>query len=189
MDDAALTIGQLAQRVGLNTSAIRYYEREGVLPEPARESGRRRYGPDAVRRLQLLDVAKRAGFTLDEARVLLESADAGEPASGALRELAQRKLPDLDALIARAQAMREWMLAAADCTCPSFDVCALFDGPAEATVTAAERPAANRSSFTSAASTATTALRRAGAAPPRPRPVRPSAGPGGRRRPTGPTAR
>jgi len=144
MDDATLTIGQLARQFGLNTSAIRYYERQGVLPEPARESGRRRYGPDAVRRLQLLDVAKRAGFTLDEARVLLESADAGEPASGALRDLAQRKLPDIDALIARPQAMRQWMLAAADCTCPSFDVCALFDGPADATATGAETAGGGR---------------------------------------------
>ena len=139
MHDATLTIGQLAKQFGLNTSAIRYYEREGVLPEPARESGRRRYGADTVRRLQLLDVAKRAGFTLGEARVLLESADAGHAASDALRELAQRKLPDIDALITRAQAMREWMVAAADCNCASFDVCALFDGPAEATTVEAGR--------------------------------------------------
>jgi MerR family redox-sensitive transcriptional activator SoxR len=131
MDDATLSIGQLAERFGLNTSAIRYYERTGVLPEPARESGRRRYGPDAVRRLRLLEVAKRAGFTLDEARMLLENADAGNAGSDALRDLARSRLPDIDALIARAQAMREWMLAAADSTCASFDACALFDGPAE----------------------------------------------------------
>ena len=57
-----LTIGQLAQRFGLNTSAIRYYEASGVLPKPARVSGQRRYGPDAIRRLEVLDVAKRAGL-------------------------------------------------------------------------------------------------------------------------------
>jgi MerR family redox-sensitive transcriptional activator SoxR len=71
VNDATMTIGQLAQRFGLKTSAIRYYERVGVLPPPARESGQRRYGQDAVRRLEVLEVAKRAGFTLDEARLLL----------------------------------------------------------------------------------------------------------------------
>jgi MerR family redox-sensitive transcriptional activator SoxR len=128
MDDT-LTIGQLAKRFGLNTSAIRYYEANGVLPEPARVSGQRRYGPDAVRRLEVLDVAKRAGFTLDEARVLLQKADAGTPAFEALRELASQKLPEVDALIERAQAMRAWLLTATDCSCTSLDVCALFDHP------------------------------------------------------------
>src|SRR5215207_10982906 len=127
--DQTLTIGQLAQRFGLNTSAIRYYEANGVLPEPARVSGQRRYGPDAVRRLEVLDVAKRAGFSLDEARVLLQSAEAGTPAFEALRELAAHKLPDVEALIERAQAMRAWLLTATDCSCTSLDVCALFDNP------------------------------------------------------------
>jgi len=129
MDDT-LTIGQLAQRFGLNTSAIRYYEREGVLPEPTRVSGQRRYGADAIRRLEVLEVAKRAGFTLDEAKLLLHSADAGDPAFEAIRELAQRKLPDIEALIARAQEMRAWMLTATDCSCTSLDVCGLFDAAA-----------------------------------------------------------
>jgi MerR family redox-sensitive transcriptional activator SoxR len=126
MDDT-LTIGQLAKRFGLNTSAIRYYEANGVLPEPARVSGQRRYGPDAVRRLEVLDVAKRAGFTLDEARVLLQRADAGTPAFEALRELASQKLPEVEALIQRAEAMRTWLLTATDCSCTSLDICALFD--------------------------------------------------------------
>jgi MerR family redox-sensitive transcriptional activator SoxR len=126
MDDD-LTIGQLARRAGLNTSAIRYYERIGVLPPPARESGQRRYGEDAVRRLEVVEVAKRAGFTLDEARVLLERSEAGSPAFEALRELAERKLPEVDALIARAKAMRAWLAAATDCSCTSFDACELFE--------------------------------------------------------------
>jgi MerR family redox-sensitive transcriptional activator SoxR len=128
MDGATqLTIGQLAKQFGLNTSAIRYYERAGVLPAPTRESGQRRYGPDAVRRLEVLEVAKRAGFTLDEARLLLQRTEAGSPAFEAVRELAARKLPELDALIARAQDMRRWMLTATDCSCTTLDVCALFE--------------------------------------------------------------
>jgi MerR family redox-sensitive transcriptional activator SoxR len=123
-----LTIGQLAQRFGLNTSAIRYYERAGVLPEPTRLSGQRRYGQDAVKRLEVLEVAKRAGFSLEEARLLLERTEAGTPAFESLRELAERKLPEVERLIARAEAMRAWLLTATDCSCTSFDACGLFDG-------------------------------------------------------------
>jgi MerR family redox-sensitive transcriptional activator SoxR len=126
MDDTTLTIGRLAQRFGLKTSAIRYYERVGVLPQPDRVSGQRRYGPDAVRRLEVLEVAKRAGFTLDEARLLLQRTDAGTPAFESLRDLAARKLPDIEQLIARATEMRAWMLTATDCSCTTLDVCALF---------------------------------------------------------------
>jgi MerR family redox-sensitive transcriptional activator SoxR len=126
MDTTQLTIGEVARRVGLKTSAIRYYESRGVLPEPVRESGQRRYTPDTLRRLQVIDVAKRAGFSLDEARVLLSAEDDDEPAYARLRELAQRKLPEVDALIERAQAMRRWLSTATSCGCETLDVCALF---------------------------------------------------------------
>jgi MerR family redox-sensitive transcriptional activator SoxR len=125
MEDT-ISIGRLADRFGLNASAIRHYERVGVLPEPDRVGGRRRYGADAVRRVEVLEVAKRAGFTLEEAAVLLRSADAGTPAFETLRDLAARKLPEVEALIARARELRAWLLTAADCSCESFDVCALF---------------------------------------------------------------
>jgi MerR family redox-sensitive transcriptional activator SoxR len=127
MPSQSLTIGQLAREAGLNTSAIRYYERVGLLPEPERESGQRRYGPDALRRLHVIDVAKRAGFTLDEAAVLLATDVDGSPGHPQLRELAQRKLPEVDALIERAQAMRQWLSTASSCNCDTLDVCGLFD--------------------------------------------------------------
>ena len=124
--EETLTIGQLARRAGVATSAIRFYERSGVLPQPERVSGQRRYGPDAVRRLEVLDVAQRAGFSLDEAKLLLQTADAGTPTFEAVRELAERKLPEVEALIARAHDMRAWLLAATDCSCTTLDVCGLF---------------------------------------------------------------
>ena len=136
MDEATLTIGQVAERVGLNTSAIRYYERNGVLPEPPRVSGQRRYTEATVDRLRVLEVAKRAGFTLDEAKVLLATIDGGTPAHEELQALATRKLPEVNALIARAEAMRDWLTTATGCNCDTFNVCALFapdgDAPAEA---------------------------------------------------------
>lgn len=129
MPEPTMTIGQVAQQAGVNTSAIRYYERNGILPTPARESGQRRYTPDTVRQLQVLDVAKRAGFSLDEARVVLAD-DTSQ-----LRDLAARKLPEVDALIERAQAMRAWLATASGCGCQTIDVCRLFDEPGELAIT------------------------------------------------------
>ncbi len=134
MQEANLTIGEVAHLVGLKTSAIRYYESVGVLPEPEREHGQRRYSTETVRRLQVIDIAKRAGFSLDEARVLLATEQAGSPAHEQLRELAQRKLPEVDALIDRAQAMRRWLSTATGCGCQTLDVCALFGAQAPSTL-------------------------------------------------------
>jgi MerR family transcriptional regulator, redox-sensitive transcriptional activator SoxR len=127
VEEATLTIGEVARRVGIETSAIRYYERVGVLPAPERRGGQRRYTAETIQRLHVIDVAKRAGFSLHDARLLLHSADGGAPASSQLRDLALRKLPEVDALIERAQAMREWLNMASGCTCETLDVCALFD--------------------------------------------------------------
>lgn len=130
MDDATLTIGEVARQAGVKTSAIRYYERVGVLPEPDRLGGQRRYTAETGRRLQVIDVAKRAGFTLEEIRELLES----DRASDSLRTLAQRKLPDVQALIERATAMQAWLATATGCGCPTLDVCDLFDPTTAATI-------------------------------------------------------
>ena len=126
MDDATLTIGEVAQRAGLNVSAIRYYEAQGLLPDAPRVSGQRRYGEETLARLGVIDVAKRAGFSLDEVRTLLTASDAGEPAHEQLRELARRRLPEVEELIARADAVRRWLTTATGCGCETLDVCALF---------------------------------------------------------------
>jgi MerR family transcriptional regulator, redox-sensitive transcriptional activator SoxR len=135
LKELTLTIGEAAERAGIRASAIRYYERVGLLPEPERVSGRRRYDDGIVRRLELIAVAKEAGFTLDEVRTLLESADRGDPAHRQLRVLAERKLPEIDALIERAEAVRQWLKVATDCGCDTLDDCRLFvmlnGGPAD----------------------------------------------------------
>jgi len=125
--DGEMTIGQVAARAGVRASAIRYYEDIGVLPPPERVGGQRRYSADVLRRLTIVDVAQRAGFSLDEVRELLGATDAGAPAHEGVRELAQRKLPEIEALIERAEAVREWLAIASACECPTLDVCALFD--------------------------------------------------------------
>jgi MerR family redox-sensitive transcriptional activator SoxR len=135
MTEATMTIGQVAQRAGINTSAIRYYERCGVLPEPVRVSGQRRYDDDTLARLRIIDVAQHAAFSLDEIKVLLAHTDTGEPAHRQLQELAARKLPDIDALIERARLIRAWLDTAAGCGCDTLDVCALFSDQADQTIT------------------------------------------------------
>jgi MerR family redox-sensitive transcriptional activator SoxR len=126
MDDATLTIGHVAERAGINSSAIRYYERVGLLPQPERRSGQRRYTDETVRRLGVIDVAKRAGFTLEDARALLATEDDGTPAHEQIRRLAERKLPEVEALIRRAEAMKRWLTAAGGCDCQTIGVCGLF---------------------------------------------------------------
>lgn len=124
--NATLGIGEVASRAGVNASAIRFYEREGLLPEPERAGGRRRFGEDTVHRLAVIDIAKRAGFSLDEIRTLLSSVDAGAPAHEQLQALAAAKLPELDAQIEQARAMRGWLAAASHCGCATLESCALF---------------------------------------------------------------
>lgn len=120
-----MRIGEVAQRAGVRTSLVRYYEEVGLLPPPRRVSGQRRYDESVLRRLAVIDVAQRAGFTLDEIRDLL---DAGaDPLSDRLRRLAERKLPVIDALIDRAQRVRAWLDTARRCDCASIDECGLFD--------------------------------------------------------------
>jgi MerR family redox-sensitive transcriptional activator SoxR len=134
----SLTIGQLARLTNRRASAIRYYEEIGLLPEPDRIAGQRRYSPDSVRTLAIVDTAQRAGLTLEEIKPLL----AGDP-SEELRRIAERKLAEIEALLERVQVVRGWLEAAARCECPSFDDCCLFDDPALPVVTT-PRPAPTR---------------------------------------------
>jgi MerR family redox-sensitive transcriptional activator SoxR len=109
----------------MRASRVRYYESVGVLPAPERVSGMRRYDPDVVRRLGIIDVAQRVGFTLDEIRELLNSGQG--TAHDRLRHLAERKLPDIDGLIQRANAVRRWLEMTSACECDTLDLCSLFD--------------------------------------------------------------
>jgi MerR family redox-sensitive transcriptional activator SoxR len=129
-EDTTWRIGEVAQRAGVKTSLIRYYEDIGLLPEPGRVSGQRRYDQSVLRRLAVIDVAQRAGMSLGEIRLLVEHGT--DPIAGQLRELAARKLPEIDALIDRAQRVRAWLETATGCNCQSIDECGLFDEAAPA---------------------------------------------------------
>jgi MerR family transcriptional regulator, redox-sensitive transcriptional activator SoxR len=127
--DPLLAIGELAARAGKRPSSIRYYEQIGLLPPPARVSGQRRYGRGTLRTLAVIDTGQRAGLSLDEIRVLLSASPDDQAAIERLREVADRKLPQIAALIERSELVRTWLESAARCECPNLSECALFDDP------------------------------------------------------------
>ncbi|APG95440.1 mercuric resistance operon regulatory protein MerR (plasmid) [Sinorhizobium americanum] len=89
----------------MGVETIRFYQRRGLLSTPKRSEGVRRYGPDDVRRLRFIKQAQAAGFTLEEIGQLL-ALDAGENRSAA-RDLAKKRLEQLDARIAELHRARE----------------------------------------------------------------------------------
>jgi MerR family transcriptional regulator, redox-sensitive transcriptional activator SoxR len=123
------SIGEVARRAGVRPSALRYYERVGVLPSPGRENGRRRYGGEALRealdRLAVVRVAQRAGFTIAEIRTLLDGFSEDTPPSERWRVLARDKLPEVDALAERALGMKDLLERGLRCECLSLEGCAL----------------------------------------------------------------
>lgn len=126
--DAVLTIGELARLTGKRASSIRYYESIGLLHQPSRVSGQRRYGVETVRTLAVIDVAQRGGLSLDEIKLLLEASPKKRSSVTRLRRLAEQKLPEVEALIEQTQMVRRWLEQAADCGCPSLEDCPLFSG-------------------------------------------------------------
>jgi MerR family redox-sensitive transcriptional activator SoxR len=120
-----LPIGEVASKTGMSASRIRYYEARGLLAEPGRISGKRRYTPEVLRRLAIIDAAQRVGFTLDEVSELL--GPRSEPAHERLRTLALLKLPEIDELIDRATTVRRLLKICSTCNCESIDECRMFD--------------------------------------------------------------
>jgi MerR family transcriptional regulator, redox-sensitive transcriptional activator SoxR len=92
-----------------------------------RVGGRRRYRREAVQTLAVIDTAQRAGLALDEIALLLDASPEDGAATERLRALAERKLPELVALIERAELVRGWLEHAARCVCPTLDDCPLFE--------------------------------------------------------------
>ena len=120
-----LTIGEVARQAGMRASRIRYYERAACFPLRSESPACAGTGPDVVRRLAIIDLAQRVGFTLDEIRQLLGPGT--RPVHDRIRELAIDKLPEIEGLIARAMTIRKLLVTCAACECDSVDECSLFD--------------------------------------------------------------
>jgi DNA-binding transcriptional MerR regulator len=87
-----LTIGQLAKKVGVRTSTLRFYEDEGVLiPSDRTDAGYRLYSPDAIQRVEMIHRAQRLGFSLSDIRPLLDGWDAGDLSDQTILEIAENR--------------------------------------------------------------------------------------------------
>ncbi|TML91801.1 MAG: MerR family transcriptional regulator [Actinobacteria bacterium] len=123
MPDDLLTIGDLARRTRMATSALRYYEELGLLPRPTRVSGQRRYPPSAVELVGVILLLRDVGFALGEMKTLLASRSRSPEA---WRALVRRKVADLDDQIAKAGVARIALEHALRCPredlleCPNF---------------------------------------------------------------------
>jgi MerR family redox-sensitive transcriptional activator SoxR len=118
-----LTIGEVAERTGVAASALRYYEREGLIPKADRRGGKRVYGEDILDRLALIGVAKAAGFTVAEIQTLLSGFARRTPPGQRWRKLAERKLAELETRIAEVERMKCVLEAVTRCECPTFEEC------------------------------------------------------------------
>jgi DNA-binding transcriptional MerR regulator len=119
-----LTIGELARRTGVATSALRYWEQLGLLSAPARVSGQRRYPLSAVEQVGVLLLLRDVGFSLRDLGVLVASPRA---ATADWRKVHERKLAELDQRIAEAQAARTAIAHALACPHGSIFECPTFD--------------------------------------------------------------
>ncbi|MDQ1583799.1 MAG: hypothetical protein QOF36_1853 [Microbacteriaceae bacterium] len=126
-----LTIGEVAQRAGVAASSIRYYERIGLLPQPERLGGQRRYDAEVLGKLGFIGIAQSAGFKLREIRALIDGIDGTDGMGERMRSLSVLKLEEVEALLERTRAMKGWLEVAMQCGCATLGECALFPAPSE----------------------------------------------------------
>jgi len=118
-----MRIGEVALRAGLRPSAIRYYERMGLLPPPRRASGRRQYGGEVLNRLAVIRYARQTGFTMAEIKRLVSGVSGRTPPAERWRVLANRKITEIDAWMEKAAQMRGMLERALRCNCPTLEDC------------------------------------------------------------------
>jgi len=119
-----LSISDVARQVRLRPSAIRYYEKLGILPKPERIGGKRCYDRKVLYRLAVIQRAREAGFTLPEIRALFFGFEDRTRAGVRWRKLADRKLEDLNTLASQIRSMRRLLKRMkANCRCKTLEVC------------------------------------------------------------------
>jgi MerR family redox-sensitive transcriptional activator SoxR len=118
-----MKIGNLAARTSLNASAIRYYEKLGLLAAPQRIGGQRRYPSDALHRVLLIRFATEMGFTLSEIKLFLSGLRDNTPVGPRWKKLAARKLHEVEQNIARSLRLKSLLQGLLRCHCASLQVC------------------------------------------------------------------
>ena len=121
--NAPLTIVDVAARTGLASSALRFYERRGLLRSTGRAGGMRVYDESAIEQIALVDLLKLAGFTLGE---IAELVDLRGRIASDWREKAEAKIGELDARIKELRVARTLLKHTLQCPHPSLDTCPVF---------------------------------------------------------------
>jgi len=122
------TVGEVAARAGVATSALRFYEANGLIRSDRTDAGHRRYHADVLRRVGFIRVAQRVGLSLAEIRAALDSLpDRRTPNRKDWTRLAASWRPLIDERIAMLEAMKANLDGCIGCGCLSLDTCALYN--------------------------------------------------------------
>lgn len=117
-------IGEIADKAGIATSTIRYYEEIGLLPPAERVSGKRRYNKGILDKLRVILLAKQVGFSIGEIQTLLHEFPDNTPPSERWRTLAEYKIPEIEAQIQQMKPMKSLLESTLSCQCKTLEDCA-----------------------------------------------------------------
>jgi len=126
--EAVLTIGAVSERTGVATSALRFYEAEGLLHATRSDGGQRRYARNTLRRVAFIRIAQQVGLSLDEIRAALASLpDSRTPTKADWEHLSANWRPRVDAQIRVLERMRDRLTGCIGCGCLSMQACKLLN--------------------------------------------------------------
>lgn len=128
MTEDVLTIGEVAARAGVATSALRFYEANGLIHSQRTDSGHRRFPREVLRRVAFIRVAQRVGLSLEEIRGALATLpDARTPTAADWERLSRGWRGRLDDEIATLVRVRDQLASCIGCGCLSLRACALYN--------------------------------------------------------------
>lgn len=122
-----MRIGDVAKRANIPASTLRYYERIGLIDPPQRIGGQRHYDEGILDRLKIIQIAKDAGFSLNDIRPLLEADNSNEPLSSVWRNLAQQKIVEIETIIQQYQGIHRMLSRSIDCHCRGLADCNMIN--------------------------------------------------------------
>jgi MerR family transcriptional regulator, redox-sensitive transcriptional activator SoxR len=123
-----LSIGEVAERAGVATSALRFYEQQGLIGSDRSPGGQRRYRRDVLRRVAFVRVAQRVGLSLGEIRSALAELPAGRaPTRSDWARLSKGWRGRLDERIVMLEGLRDQLSSCIGCGCLSLGACALYN--------------------------------------------------------------
>lgn len=120
---AGMSIGEVARQSAMTASTLRYYEKAGLIPPPARAGKRRQYDRQVLGRIRIIALARAAGFSVRETRTFLHGFPNGTTPALRWREMSRRKIAELEDLMARLAHMKAILEASFHCECRKLEDC------------------------------------------------------------------